>query len=84
LLAELGHQLWIGDSAKIRANEVRKQTTDERDARLILDSPARQTLSENVGSYTSHSLRNATKTADPSQLCVSLRWLEPGGGRLLN
>jgi transposase len=37
LLAELGHELWIGDSAKIRANEVRKQKTDERDALLILD-----------------------------------------------
>ena len=37
LLAELGHQLWIGDSAKIRASEVRKQKTDERDAQLILD-----------------------------------------------
>jgi transposase len=37
LLAELGHQLWIGDSAKIRASEVRKQKTDERDARLILE-----------------------------------------------
>src|SRR6266849_3374093 len=37
LLGELGHQLWIGDSAKIRASEVRKQKTDERDARLILD-----------------------------------------------
>jgi transposase len=37
LLAELGHELWIGDSAKIRAGEVRKQKTDERDAALILD-----------------------------------------------
>ncbi len=37
LLAELGHQLWIGDSGKIRASEMRKQKTDERDARLILD-----------------------------------------------
>ena len=37
LLAELGHELWIGDSAKIRASEVRKQKTDERDAPLILD-----------------------------------------------
>jgi transposase len=37
MLAELGHELWIGDSAKIRASEVRKQKTDERDARLILD-----------------------------------------------
>jgi transposase len=37
LLAELGHELWIGNAAKIRASEVRKQKTDERDARLILD-----------------------------------------------
>ena len=37
LLAELGHELWIGDSALIRASEVRKQKTDERDAALILD-----------------------------------------------
>jgi len=37
LLAELGHELWIGDAAKIRASEVRKQKNDERDALLILD-----------------------------------------------
>src|SRR3990170_785849 len=37
LLSELGHELWIGDSAKIRASEVRKQKTDERDAALLLD-----------------------------------------------
>jgi transposase len=37
LLAELGHELWIGDAAKIRASEVRKQKTDERDAGLILE-----------------------------------------------
>lgn len=37
LLAELGHELWIGNSAKIRATEVRKQKTDERDAQLILE-----------------------------------------------
>jgi transposase len=37
LLAELGHELWIGDSGKIRASEVRKQKTDQRDAALILD-----------------------------------------------
>jgi transposase len=37
LLEELGHELWIGDSAKIRASEVRKQKTDQRDALLILD-----------------------------------------------
>jgi transposase len=37
LLTELGHELWIGDSAKIRASEVRKQKTDQRDAQLILE-----------------------------------------------
>jgi transposase len=37
LLTELGHELWIGDSAKIRAREVRKQKTDQRDALLLLD-----------------------------------------------
>jgi len=36
LLADLGHQLWIGESAKIRAKEVRKQKTDKRDAAHIL------------------------------------------------
>src|SRR6267378_2194385 len=34
-LAELGHELWMGDSAKIRASEVRKQKTDERDVMLM-------------------------------------------------
>src|ERR1700737_237325 len=37
LRGELGHELWIGDSAKIRASEVRQQKTDQRDAALILD-----------------------------------------------
>jgi transposase len=36
LMAECGHELWIGDAAKIRAAEPRKQKTDRRDAELIL------------------------------------------------
>lgn len=36
LLAECGHQLWIGDAARIRACEVREQKTDRRDAELLL------------------------------------------------
>lgn len=36
LLDECGHELWVGDAAKIRASEVRKQKTDRRDAELIL------------------------------------------------
>jgi transposase len=37
LLAQLGHQLWIGDSAQIRASVVKLQKTDQRDAAHILD-----------------------------------------------
>lgn len=36
LLAELGHELWIGDAAKVRASTERKQKTDRRDAELLL------------------------------------------------
>src|SRR3974390_3131188 len=37
LLGELGHELWVGDAARIRASEVRYQKTDPRDAEGILD-----------------------------------------------
>lgn len=36
LLAELGHELWIGDAARIRASVVRRQKTDARDAEHLL------------------------------------------------
>ena len=36
MLAELGHELWIGDAKKIRAAADRKQKTDRRDALLML------------------------------------------------
>src|ERR1700722_9254624 len=36
LVEKLGHELWIGDAAKIRASYVRKQKTDKRDAAHIL------------------------------------------------
>lgn len=36
LLEERGCELWVGDAARIRASEVRKQKTDRRDAELIL------------------------------------------------
>jgi len=32
----LGHDVWIGDAAKIRASDVRQQKHDKRDARLLL------------------------------------------------
>lgn len=36
MLAELGHEVWIGDAAKIRASTDRKQKTDWRDAQLLV------------------------------------------------
>ncbi len=36
LLAELGHELRMGDATRIRSMEVRKQKTDRRDAELLL------------------------------------------------
>lgn len=37
MLAELGHEVWVGDAARIRASQVRKQKTDRRDAVHILE-----------------------------------------------
>src|SRR3974390_517595 len=37
MLAELGHELWIGAGAQIRASMVRKQKTDARDAAHLLE-----------------------------------------------
>ena len=37
LLDRCGHELWVGDSAAIRASVVRKQKTDTRDARQVLE-----------------------------------------------
>ncbi len=37
LVAELGHELWVGDPAEIRARAVRRQKTDTRDAEHLLD-----------------------------------------------
>jgi transposase len=37
LLAKLGHALWVGDPAEIRARAVRRQKTDSRDAEHLLD-----------------------------------------------
>ena len=35
LVEDLGHAIWIGDAAQIRASYVRKQKTDKRDAEHI-------------------------------------------------
>src|SRR6266550_1358230 len=39
MLAEFGHELWIGHASEIRAGVVRKQRTDARDARQLLRHP---------------------------------------------
>lgn len=36
-LAEFGHELWVGDAAKIRAQVVRQQKTDRNDAAHLLE-----------------------------------------------
>ena len=36
LVEDLGHEIWVGDAAQIRASFVRKQKTDKRDAAHIL------------------------------------------------
>src|SRR5215472_6779199 len=36
MLQGMGHEVWIGDAAKIRASYVRRQKTDRRDAAHIL------------------------------------------------
>ena len=36
LLQDMGHEVWVGDAAQIRASYVRKQKTDRRDAAHIL------------------------------------------------
>jgi transposase len=36
LLTKLGHEVWTGDAAKIRASDSRQQKHDRRDARLLL------------------------------------------------
>jgi len=44
MLAELGHELVVGEAAKIRRMEVRKQKHDRRDAEHLLNLPGRGDL----------------------------------------
>jgi transposase len=36
-MAALGHEVWVGDAAKIRASDVRRQKHDRRDAHVLLE-----------------------------------------------
>src|SRR5207302_127283 len=48
LLSELGHELWVGDAAQIRASYVRQQKTDQRDAGAPSEAAGRGTVSEDL------------------------------------
>ena len=37
MATEMGHTVWVGDAAQIRARQVRKQKTDRRDAAHLLE-----------------------------------------------
>jgi transposase len=59
LLGELGHEVWIGDAAKIRASCERKQKTDRRDA----------VVSRRMRRLSSPSLSDRLKISDFTQKC---------------
>jgi len=37
MLHDLGHEVWVGDATKIRRRARSRQTTDRRDAELLID-----------------------------------------------
>jgi hypothetical protein len=45
LLAELGHELWVGDAAEIKAKRVRKQKNDREDAPASAHAAGGESLS---------------------------------------
>jgi hypothetical protein len=64
MLAELGHEVWIGDAAKIRASCERKQKTDRRDADA--EASGGGSLSADLGAHGGRAGRAAVALA-PSQ-----------------
>ena len=63
MLAELGHEVWIGDAAKIRASCERKQKTDRRDARAAAEASGRGSLSADLGAHGGRAGRAAVALA---------------------
>jgi hypothetical protein len=75
MLAELGHELWMGDAAKIRASVVRKQKTDARDAAHLLDLLAGGPGLDRRNSLTTRGTRAITWATSPSTSnCFVLQW----------
>jgi transposase len=54
LLWELGLELWVGDPAKIRAKQVRKQKNDRQDAQHLLKLLLKR-LSSDLGAFAGES-----------------------------
>jgi len=86
LLAELGHELWIGDAAKIRASCERKQKTDRRDALLLLAVADGRAVSADLGADASRARHAAVvvasckvgEDAHPGEEPVAGAGVEPG------
>src|SRR5229473_3101666 len=74
LVEDLGHAIWIGDAAQIRASYVRKQKTDKRDAAHIL-----KLLLENRFPRLWMPDREPRGTEDVARACVETVGLMPAG-----
>ena len=68
LLTELGHEVWIGDAARIRASQVRKQKTDRRDAEHILELLVKDSFPR---MWKPHRLRFASIPAFAMSICIA-------------
>ena len=86
LMERLGHELWIGDAAQIRASYVRRQKTDKRDAahllQLLIDKrfpriwvPSSQEAGSAAVVVASSS---SGADADPGEDRVAASGIEPG------
>src|SRR5438876_9738307 len=67
LIEDLGHAIWIGDAAQIRASYVRKQKTDKRDAAHIP-----KLLVE--GDFPAYGRPTASSATCDSWCCIGTSW----------
>ena len=67
LVEDLGHEIWIGDAAQIRASYVRKQKTDKRDAahilKLVVEGPVSALVDAGPGAARSAAVGAASAQA---------------------
>ena len=74
LLGELGHELWTGDPASIRAKRVRKQRNDVLDAEHILGLLVDKQGSRGCGG------RRWRNAICGSWCCIGIAWCKCGHG----